>query len=146
MEDEYYSMARMDSIDFRIMEELDRNSRIPNVNIAKKVGMSEGAVRQRIKDLVKEGFIKKFTIEFGVKMGTKAFILVSTVPQTSPRTISEFLKKIPEVRSFFQTSGAWDLVIRVFTENPAEFNKVIDKIRSQKWVIATESMVVLDVE
>ncbi len=138
--------GRIDSADFRIIEELDRNSRISNVKIARKLGISEGAVRKRIKELYSSGYIKKFTIEFGVKMGTKAFVLLSTVPQTGPGAISEFLRKIPEVRSFFQTTGAWDIVVRVFTENPGQLNRVIDHIRSQKWVLATESLIVLDVE
>jgi DNA-binding Lrp family transcriptional regulator len=136
---------KADTLDFRIMEELDRDSRTPNVLIARKLGMSEGAVRHRIGRLAAGGFIKKFTIEFGVKTGAKAFILVSTVPQTPPHAISEFLKKMPEVRSFFHTSGEWDLVVRVFTENPGLLNQAVNRIRSQKWVLATESLVVLDV-
>ena len=45
-------MLDIDNIDKRILFELDKNSRIPDVQLAKRVGKSKEAVRYRIKKLV----------------------------------------------------------------------------------------------
>ena len=54
-------MVRISNLELlRILKE---NSRIPFVKIAKIFGVSETAVRKRIRKLEKEGIIKKYTIE-----------------------------------------------------------------------------------
>lgn len=136
----------MDWTDFRIIELLDANSRISNTEIARNLGISEGTVRKRIENLVNSGLIEKFTIEFGVKRGMKAFVLIRHLPQKNPKEIVKTIKAIPEVRSCFQTTGKWDIIARVFTDSSEGFNKVIDKIRSFPWILETESLVVLDID
>ncbi|MBL7206597.1 MAG: Lrp/AsnC family transcriptional regulator [Candidatus Aenigmarchaeota archaeon] len=136
----------MDQIDFGIIELLDANSRISNTEIARKVGVSEGTVRKRIEGLIDSGLIEKFTIEFGVKRGLKAFVLLKYLPQKNTKEIVEAIKAIPEVRSCFQTTGEWDMIVRVFTDSSKEFNNVVDKIRKFPWIIETKSLVVLDID
>ena len=138
------SKGKMDDTDFSIIKELERDSRTRNIEIARKLGVSEGTVRKRIDDLVKTGLIKKFTIEFGVERGVKSFVLIHAAPQTT-RELVKFLRSIPQVKTFYETTGKWDLVVRVMTESPYEFNQVIDKIRSMPSVIETESLIVLNI-
>jgi Lrp/AsnC family transcriptional regulator of lysine biosynthesis len=136
----------MDELDYRIIEHLDRNSRAKNIEIARKLRVSEGTVRKRIQDLVDSGVIKKFTIEFGVKRGLKAFVLIKYAPGKSPAGLVKFLGSIPQVKSVYQLAGRWDIITRIFTESSHEFNHVIDRIRSRLWVVDTESLIVLEIE
>jgi len=52
----------MDDIDLEILKILKDDARVKYVDIAKKVGLTEGAVRRRIKKLLSEGIRNKFTI------------------------------------------------------------------------------------
>jgi Lrp/AsnC family transcriptional regulator of lysine biosynthesis len=96
--------------------------------------------------MVSSGLIRKFTIEFGVKRGLKAFVLVRTEPKLDTVKTSGFFRRIPQVKSFYQLTGKWDIILRIFTESPHEFNSVIDRIRRTPWVMDTESLVVLEME
>ena len=53
----------IDKIDEMILNILRENSRRTNVDIGNAVGLSEGAVRNRIQALIDSEIIKKFTIE-----------------------------------------------------------------------------------
>ncbi|MCJ2533520.1 MAG: winged helix-turn-helix transcriptional regulator, partial [Candidatus Thermoplasmatota archaeon] len=53
----------MDDTDTKILNLLREHSRMKNTEIARQVNLTERAVRARIEKLVREGVIKKFTIE-----------------------------------------------------------------------------------
>jgi len=53
----------MDEIDLKILKILKQNSRAKYVRIAESVGLTEGAVRRRIRALTATGIIKRFTVE-----------------------------------------------------------------------------------
>ncbi|MFO8110026.1 MAG: AsnC family transcriptional regulator, partial [Thermoplasmata archaeon] len=53
----------MDDVDKKILEILKSDSRAHYVDIASKVGLTEGAVRRRVTKLKENGIIKRFTIE-----------------------------------------------------------------------------------
>ena len=58
----------MDEIDVKVLEILKRNARSKYVKVAQAVGLTEGAVRRRIKELTKQGVIRRFTIETTVEL------------------------------------------------------------------------------
>lgn len=53
----------MDLYDQRIIDALRRNSRMPYSTIAQELGVSEGMIRGRVRNLINAGVIKRFTIE-----------------------------------------------------------------------------------
>lgn len=53
----------LDVYDQKILDALKNNSRTKYTNIAKNLNISEGMVRQRVKSLIKNEVITKFTIE-----------------------------------------------------------------------------------
>ena len=52
-------------------------SRRAFVDIAHDIGLSESAVRRRVKNLVDRNIIKRFTIELGISDKTSAITLIS---------------------------------------------------------------------
>jgi DNA-binding Lrp family transcriptional regulator len=54
--------ASTDEIDERIIRILQEDSRRAFVDIANEIGLSESAVRRRVKNLVDRAIIKRFTI------------------------------------------------------------------------------------
>ena len=53
----------LNSIDEKIIHILQIDSRKPFVEIAKQIGLSESAVRRRVKNLLDNNTIKRFTLE-----------------------------------------------------------------------------------
>jgi len=94
----------MDPLDNQITEILKENSRAKFVDIGKAVGLSEGAVRRRVRKLIEKGIIRKFTIE--TQSGAEAIVLIKTDPAFT-REVSRKLKRIAE--KIFEVSGDFDI-------------------------------------
>jgi len=136
----------MDEIDKKIIEILKNNSRISNTEIAKKLNLTEGAIRFRMNKLIKKGIIKKFTIE--VKDSSqKALVFIYTTKEFNFKDFLDFLNKehIKErILNLFEVSGEFDLVLVLKFESMKELNEDIDKIRNFKGVEKTITNVVLN--
>jgi len=73
-------VEKMDDTDREIIKILKNNGRATYGDIGKKVGLSEGAVRKRIKALVDSGVIRNFTVKVGLTEGAEAITLLSVNP------------------------------------------------------------------
>lgn len=132
----------MDEIDRAILEELKRNSRIPFVELGKKLNISESAVRRRVKNLQKAGIIRKFTIEVG-DGSISAFVLVSVEPNVPTGEVAEEIARIPGVRSIHEVTGVYDIIVTISAGSVAETNRCIDEIRRIRGIKSTNTMIVL---
>jgi DNA-binding Lrp family transcriptional regulator len=126
----------MDKIDYKILEILRENSRITNNAIAAKVRLSEGAIRNRIRHLIDEGVIKKFTIETQTDMA-EAIVLM----KTHTRGSKEILRRIRRYANrLFETAGEYDVAAYLAAEDIMEINETIDKLRSVDGVASTVTL------
>jgi len=135
----------IEALDSAILNELKKNSRQSNVQIAKKLKVSEATIRQRINKLVKNKMIRRFTINISTKRGFSSYILTQTNPQVETREIIEKLKKIKGIQTVYETTGTFDIVINVSTSSAEEFNFIIEKIRTTKGVQKTDTLVILKI-
>jgi len=78
----------MDDVDRRIIELLKDNGRAGYNEIGEQIGLSEGAVRKRIKILIESGRIKKFTVKTGLTEGAEAITLLATNPAYPTQQVS----------------------------------------------------------
>lgn len=135
----------MVELDRKILKELEKNSRATNIQLARKLKVSEGTVRQRIQKLVKKGVIKRFTIDIAPVTGFSAFVLIKTDPQVRTGLIVNKIKKIEDVKRIYEVAGDFDVIVEIFTASAERFNNKIEKIRTLNGVLKTESLVVLKV-
>jgi DNA-binding Lrp family transcriptional regulator len=135
----------MDETDRKIVEELRRDCRQPNSGIAKKLKVSEGTIRNRIARLLKEGVIKRFTIDIGTSSGFMAFVTLECDPGRPTAQIVSAITGIGDVRKVYETAGRWDVVALIDTESPEKFNEVIEKVRSVEGIVNTETLTVLKI-
>ncbi len=133
----------MDEIDKEIIRILKQNGRATYSEIGKRVGLSEGAVRKRIKDLVDSGVIKKFTLKLALSEGAEAIALVSVKPSIPTSEISTELLKIPNVETVYEVTGEYDIAIIISAMNIAEVNECIERIRKIDGIIKTNTMIIL---
>lgn len=136
-------MSSLDKIDEKIINILKTDARKAFVEIAQEVGLSESAVRRRVKNLVDSGTIKKFTIELGVSNKTSAITLVSVSPSTDTSKVSEKLKSLRGVDTVYEITGQYDIVAIVSAPTIAEINKCIDDVRRINGVDDTNTVIIL---
>ncbi|HNZ87128.1 MAG TPA: Lrp/AsnC family transcriptional regulator [Methanofastidiosum sp.] len=135
----------MDDIDIQILSLLEKDSRMKNTEIAKKLSVSEGSIRRRIENLVETGIIKNFTVEISTSFGFISLVLLNTQTQESTYQIVEQIKTIEGVKRVYETTGEWDVVAYVLCNSPKEFNIIIENIRKLKGVNKSTSLTVLNV-
>ena len=87
----------LNSIDEKIIKILKNDSRKSFVEIANEIGMSESAVRRRVKNLQDIGVIKKFTIDMGNSNKTSAITLISVNSSADASTVSNHLLSLKGV-------------------------------------------------
>lgn len=133
----------MDNIDEKIIGILKDDARKPFVEIANMVGLSESAVRRRIKTLVDNGIIKKFTIELVTPDKTSALALISVSPAIDTSKVSEELKRIKGIDIIYEITGQYDIVAIMSAPTIAEINKCIDNIRRIEGVDDTNTVIIL---
>jgi Lrp/AsnC family transcriptional regulator of lysine biosynthesis len=128
----------MDEIDNKILEILKQNPREKYVRIAKKIGLSEGTVRRRIKKMLENGIIKRFTIELSLE--TEGIVLVKTNP-IKTKEIVEKIKKVSD--KVFEVSGDYDIAVLIQASTIDELNKKVDYIRGISGVLNTNTLIKL---
>lgn len=121
-----------DPIDKEIIDLLREDSRITNVQIAKKIKRSESTVRQRVNKLVEKGIIKKFSImvdPIALGFNTIAYIGINTHPSRLLKAIKS-LKKIDEIISISTTTGDYMILCQIWAEDGVHLSEVVDKIET----------------
>ncbi|HDJ97519.1 MAG TPA: Lrp/AsnC family transcriptional regulator [Thermofilum sp.] len=125
----------MDSKDLRILELLSENARISKLRIAEELGVTEAAVRKRIKRLEEEGVILGYrTIINYRKLGMAYSITGVEVEPDAILDVIRALRSMGSVRSIFLTSGDHDLVVEVVAKNMGELEKVHEEMKNIKGV------------
>ena len=133
----------MDEKDKQIIKLLKDNSRAGYGDIGAKVGLSEGAVRKRIKTLTDEKVIRKFTVKIGVSDGSQAITLLATNPAYPTQEVSRKIQEIPNVETLYEVTGEYDIVAVIAGMNVTEVNECIEKIRRVEGIMKTNTMIVL---
>jgi len=133
----------MDDTDREIIKILKNDGRATYGEIGKRVGLSEGAVRKRIKALVDSGVIRRFTVKVGLTEGAEAITLLSINPSLPTSEVSKIIKKMPNVETVYEITGQYDIAVIVTGLNIAEVNECIEKIRRVDGVANTNTMIIL---
>jgi Lrp/AsnC family transcriptional regulator, involved in the regulation of lysine biosynthesis len=133
----------MDNIDRQIIKILKEDSRAGYITIGKQIGLSEGAVRKRVKTLTDAGVIRKFTIKLGVAEGAEAIALLSINPSLPTQEVSNRILEIPNVETIYEVTGEYDIVAIISGLNVIEVNECIEKIRRVEGIMKTNTMIVL---
>ena len=137
----------IDVIDLKILEELKENSRISFNDISERVGKTEATVRRRVKKLVDEGIIKRFTIEYSInsKPQTRATVKIEPDFKDIKRILKE-LRGIDEITDIWRLSGDCGLFMKVEIPSIEQFNPLIEeKISQIKGIKIVETCFITDV-
>jgi DNA-binding Lrp family transcriptional regulator len=133
----------VDEVDEKILQLLEQNSRATYVEIGHTIGLSEGAVRNRVQGLVENGVIKKFTIEKSLKIGVRALIMIAVDPGTPTLEVSRKIMELNGVEKIYEVTGEYDIVMVSSAVNIDGINRCIEEIRKIEGVEKTNTIIVL---
>ena len=152
VEREIYRMSsggdtiKIDEEDYKLLNEIAVNARIPLIDLATKLHCSSQTVTYRINNLLKKGIIKAFRVDVNItKLGFEKFgICIYLKDHTKKRLIEESIKNNPCLEYIDEAIGWADLQFELIVENMSkllliseEFNvKFPAAIRKQTFIMA----------
>lgn len=108
----------MDRLDTSIIEILQSDGRASNAGIARRVGVSEGTVRRRLKRLIQNEFIQVVALPDPAKMGLHSEALVGIQVDTDRLDmVAGDLSGLKEVTWVAMTTGQYDIFAWVSVES-----------------------------
>lgn len=133
----------MDPIDLKIIKILQSDSRRAFVEIANEIGLSESAVRRRVKNLTRREIIKKFTIEINSGDKTSAITLISVNSTSDTSFVSGKLMGLVGLEVIYEITGQYDIAAVISAPSISEINKCIDEVRKTEGVSDTNTVIIL---
>jgi Lrp/AsnC family transcriptional regulator for asnA, asnC and gidA len=136
--------AALDNAARRIIGQLQADGRRSYAAIAKAVGLSEAAVRQRIQRLVEGGVIRIVAVTDPHALGLHRQAMVGVRAEGDLRALAEELVRVDEVDDVVITAGSFDLLVAVSAADDDHLLRVLDEgIRRVPGVRETETFVYL---
>ena len=133
----------IDNKDEKIIEILKEDSREPIREIAKKTKIRPSTVHQRIRKLIEDKVIEKFTIKLNNKAVGENFIVFMLVKGGTTEYIDNKILQNKYVKEVFGVTGEYDMLIKLKFENVDEFHEFVLNFRKNKKEIqSTLTMVV----
>jgi Lrp/AsnC family leucine-responsive transcriptional regulator len=133
----------MDDKDHTIISLLKENSRYSVRDIAKKTNIRPSTVHERIKKLIRDGIIEKFTLKLNNKAIGENFIVFMLVSGKPTEYVGESLLKHKNIKEVFGITGEYDMIFKLKFKDVEEFNDYVINFRKMnKNVIKTLTMVV----
>lgn len=118
-----------DHKNIEIVRLLQKNPRISIAELARKIGMSNPAAKERVLRLEKSGLIAGYRLELDPKAfghDITAFVRIRPLPGHLPK-ISALAKRIPEVVECHRITGEDCFILKVHLPEIASLDRVLDR-------------------
>ena len=141
----FISDKKIDQTDCKIIELLQKNGRVSNVIIAKKMGISEATVRVRLKRLIKEEYIQIVAVSNPLKLGFETVgVIRINVDVKKIKHVTEELKKMKQIWFIVHATGSSDIYTEFIAKSFDELNDLIfEKIYKLDGVTRTRTSIIL---
>lgn len=118
-----------DRINVTLLRLLEKNPRTPISQLARRIGMSNPAVKERILRLEETGILAGYRLELNPKeLGyhVTAFVRVRPLPGHLNK-IAELAQSIPEVTECHRVTGEDCFILKIFLKEISNLDRVLDK-------------------
>ena len=138
-------MKPLDRTDRAIIARLQYNGRMPLTNIAAELGVSEGTVRRRVRQLTDSGVLQIVGIVEPQYLNWQAAAMIGlSVEAGRVDAVAEQIAQFPEVSYLFMASGGFDLFVEVYCRDRDHLASFLNnKLRQVPGVERTESFMIL---
>jgi len=112
----------IDKTDRRILEQLQRDGRLTNLELAEKIGLSPSPCLRRLRRLEEQGVIEGYSVRLNRKkvgLGLTAFVTLKLERYTGadPQMYRDAFSAMPEVVACHLLSGTHDFLLHVVTQD-----------------------------
>ena len=127
---------RLDKIDLKILKYLQENSKITNLDLSKKIGLSPAPTLERVKKLEQTEVIQSYHAHVNpqsIGLMVKTFVLVD-LAWKKDQALENFIKKIKvidEITECYIITGEADFLIQVVCKDIPTYEQLLFKTLSQ---------------
>jgi Lrp/AsnC family leucine-responsive transcriptional regulator len=123
----------MDTLDKKILKQLQENNRISSEDLGMIVGLSATACQRRLKKLRQSNVIsKEVAVLSGVEFDSYVTVIVEvTMKQGATSNIDNFKKRMlacEQVQQCFYVTGQTDFILIITAKNMLEYEKLTKKL------------------
>ena len=123
-------MSTLDTIDRRLLAELQAEGRVTNVDLARRVGLTAPPCLRRVRGLEESGVIKGYHADLDAsKLGfaITVFAMVSLKSQAEEalRQFEDHVRALPEVRECHMLNGEIDFILKIVSKDLQSFQEFL---------------------
>ena len=137
---------KLDSIDHKILNELQKLGRKSASHIAEKIKVSVPTITERIKKLQETGVIVGFQVIIDpMKIGLDVSAIITIISGSSQyyKEVTLAAEKTPEIVQCFSTTGNGSHTLLINTKNSNTLEELLRRIQSWPGVVRTETQIIL---
>jgi Lrp/AsnC family transcriptional regulator, regulator for asnA, asnC and gidA len=137
----------IDDLDKKIIMELDGDARRSYTELAKVLKVSEGTIRNRVKNLQKRNIIKLEPVINPYALGYNFITMMALEVKVSDLpTVAEMLAKMSNVYYLAFVTGRYDVIAIILSKSTQELSDFIkDNISDVPGIVRSETLVNLEV-
>ena len=128
--------SKLDKIDLKILKILQESSKITNLELSKKIGLSPAPTLERVKKLETTGVIQSYHAKINpqaIGLNVKTFVLVS-LAWKKDKALDAFIEKIraiEEITECYIITGDADFLLKIECKDIPTYEKLLFKTLSQ---------------
>jgi Lrp/AsnC family transcriptional regulator, leucine-responsive regulatory protein len=129
-------VKKLDAIDLKILDELQRDGRLSNVALARSVGLSPTPCTERVRALEAAGIIAGYAARLDAErldLGLLVFIEIA-IDRTSQDAFDQFaaaMTRIPQVQECYMVAGGFDYLVKVRVPDMAAYRAFLGEVLSK---------------
>jgi Lrp/AsnC family transcriptional regulator, regulator for asnA, asnC and gidA len=132
----------LDDVGKAIVEQLQQDGRRSYATIARAVGLSEAAVRQRVARLQETGVIQVVAVTDPLQLGFRRQAMVGVRADGDLVAVADALAEMPEIDYVVITAGSFDVLVEAVCEDDDHLLELVGRrIRAVPGVRSTETFV-----
>lgn len=138
---------RLDDVDRGIIDALKEDGRMPFAEIARRLDVSAGMVRQRYLDLADKGILQVVAVTNPTLMGYNTMALVGVrVDGNRLRDIAHQMAACDEIVYLVLCTGTFDILVEVACRDNAHLLQFLtEHLRAIEGVVHTETIIYLEI-
>ena len=129
-------MIQLDRYDLSILQELQKDGRISNRDLAERVGLSPAPCWRRLRSLEQSGVIRDYVALLEPKMIGLSIVAFAHISLDNHHadTVKEFdaaIQSTAEVLECYMTSGEYDYMLKIVVSDMAAYEKFFSDVLMQ---------------
>jgi len=121
---------RLDKTDFKIMKILQQNSKITNLELSKRIGLSPAPTLERVKKIENGGAIKSYHAVLdpelmGIKVQTFVLVVIDWQKENALDRFIEHMKEFDAIVECHIITGDADALLKIQCKDIASYEKLL---------------------